>query len=136
MPRHTFRCPMRWSDMDAYGHVNNVQFLTYLEEARIDLLGELFRRAEADDGAQAGMLVASSSIEYRAPLVHRAEPVPIDVWVTRFGGASFDLGYAVHDGAGTTYATAASRLVTYDFAAAQPRRLRPHEREFFARHLD
>ena len=31
--RHIYRCPLRWSDMDAYGHVNNVVFLRYLEEA-------------------------------------------------------------------------------------------------------
>ena len=46
MARHTFLCPMRWSDMDAYGHVNNVVFLRYLEEARIDLL----LRAAGPDG--------------------------------------------------------------------------------------
>ena len=38
MSRHVYLCPMRWSDMDAYGHVNNVVFVRYLEEARIDLL--------------------------------------------------------------------------------------------------
>ena len=26
--RHRYRCPLRWSDMDAYGHVNNVVYLT------------------------------------------------------------------------------------------------------------
>ncbi|MFE4477710.1 acyl-CoA thioesterase, partial [Kitasatospora sp. NPDC056789] len=36
--RHIYRCPLRWADMDAYGHVNNVVFLRYLEEARIDFL--------------------------------------------------------------------------------------------------
>ena len=27
--RHIYRCPLRWADMDAYGHVNNVVFLRY-----------------------------------------------------------------------------------------------------------
>ena len=36
-----YRCdyPMRWSDMDAYGHVNNVQYLRFFEDARIEAFG-------------------------------------------------------------------------------------------------
>jgi len=28
--RYVYRCPLRWSDMDAYGHVNNAVFIRYL----------------------------------------------------------------------------------------------------------
>lgn len=45
MARHIYSCPLRWSDMDAFGHVNNVVFLRYLEEARIDFM---FRLAPGD----------------------------------------------------------------------------------------
>lgn len=41
MARHHYRCPLRWSDMDSFGHVNNVVFLRYLEEARIDFMFRL-----------------------------------------------------------------------------------------------
>src|SRR5688572_33247763 len=71
--RHSFHCPMRWSDMDAYGHVNNVVYLTYLEEARVDMLFTI----GAELGAKAlseGVLVARHEIDYRRPLVyHRSE---------------------------------------------------------------
>jgi len=128
---------MRWSDMDAYGHVNNVQFLTYLEEARIDMFQELIARAQAEDGASvAGILVASSAIDYKAPLVHRSIPVPIEVWVTKIGGAHFDLAYEVSDGDGLIFAQAASRMVTYDRQRRLPRRLRPHEKAFLDRYLE
>jgi len=134
MARYTFRCPIRWSDMDAYGHVNNVPFLTYLEEARIDMLQDLIARAQQEDGpAAAGILVASTAIDYKSPLVHRNSPVPIEVWVTRIGAAHFDLGYEVRDG-DTLYARASSRMVTYDFRTNRPRRLRPHETEFLRRY--
>jgi acyl-CoA thioester hydrolase len=138
MARFTFRCPMRWSDMDAYGHVNNVQFLTYLEEARIEMLRDLIARAQREDGPlAAGVLVARSEIDYKAPLVHRNEPVPIDVWVTKIGGASFDLGYEVRDEDGAVvYARASSRMVPYDFRIERARRLRPHERAFLEGYLD
>ena len=136
MARYTYSCPMRWSDMDAYGHVNNVQFLTYLEEARIDMLHGLIERAKERDGAMsAGMLVASSSIEYRRPLVHRTAPVPITLWVSRVGGAFFDLSHEVAD-PDVVYARATSRIVPYDFRVERPRRLTADEKEFLQGHLE
>ncbi len=57
--RHIYRCPLRWADMDAYGHVNNVVFLRYLEEARIDFL---FR---PDKDFQQGSVVARHEIDYK-----------------------------------------------------------------------
>jgi len=36
--RHVYECPMRWADMDMLGHVNNVTYVDYLQEARIDML--------------------------------------------------------------------------------------------------
>jgi len=137
MARYTSHCPMRWSDMDAYGHINNVPFLTYLEEARIDMLQDLIARAKEEDGvAAAGILVANTAIEYRAPLVHRIAPVPIAIWVTKIGGAFFDLAYEVADDESTVYARATSRMVTYDFGTGYPRRLRPHEKSLLVRYLE
>lgn len=139
--RYRALVPMRWSDMDAYGHVNNVQFLTYVEEARIEMLRPLDAVQPVDAPAGAfGIVVAHSEIHYRRPLVHRHEPVPIDVWVTAIGGASFDLAYLVHDGkpdtdAASAYATASSRMVPYDFTAERPRRLTGVERSFLAGYL-
>ena len=140
--RFTARVVMRWSDMDAYGHVNNVQFLTYLEEARIEMLRDLAREVgDRYDDAGGGVLVAAHEITYLTPLVHREAPVPIDIWVTKVGGASFHLAYEVHDpeddaaGGTTVYARAASTLVPYDFRSERPRRITAAEREYLQRHL-
>ena len=45
--------PLRWSDMDAYGHVNNVQFLRLLEDARVTGFERWFGqdRALLDEGS-------------------------------------------------------------------------------------
>ncbi|MFD5759307.1 acyl-CoA thioesterase, partial [Streptomyces sp. NPDC127044] len=75
--RHIYRCPLRWADMDAYGHVNNVVFLRYLEEARIDFLF----RPEKD--FKQGSVVARHEIDYKRQLVHRHTPVDIVLWVTQ-----------------------------------------------------
>ena len=121
--------PLRWSDMDAYGHVNNVQFLRLLEDARVIAFDQWFGQDRSL--LEEGVVVARHEIEYLAPLDFRHAPVTVDLWATKVGGASFDLAYEVRDPAmvGTMlYARAETTLVAYDFAAARPRRLRPDER--------
>ena len=36
--RHRYACPIRWADLDLLGHVNNVRYVDYLQEARVDLM--------------------------------------------------------------------------------------------------
>ena len=121
--------PLRWSDMDAYGHVNNVQFLRLLEDARVIAFQEWFGQDRSL--LKEGVVVARHEIEYLAPLDFRHAPISVDMWATKISGASFDLAYEVRDPAevGTTlYARAETTLVAYEFATTSPRRLRPDER--------
>ncbi len=122
--------PLRWSDMDAYGHINNVQFLRLLEDARVIAFEQWFGQDRSL--LKEGVLVARHEIEYLAPLDFRHAPISVDMCVTQMGGASFDLGYEVRDPAEvgpTVYARAETTLVAYDFEVVSPRRLRVDERE-------
>ncbi|MFF7946769.1 acyl-CoA thioesterase [Streptomyces griseorubiginosus] len=127
--RHIYRCPLRWADMDAYGHVNNVVFLRYLEEARIDFLF----RPEKD--FKQGSVVARHEIDYKRQLVHRHAPVDIELWVTEIRAASFTLSYEVKDGE-EVYVRASTVIVPFDFAAQRPRRITAEEREFLEEYRD
>ncbi|HET7475264.1 MAG TPA: thioesterase family protein [Dermatophilaceae bacterium] len=127
---YTVEVPLRWSDMDAYGHVNNVQFLRLLEDARVTGFQDWFGqdRSLLDEG----VLVARHEIEYLAPLTFRHAPIAVDMWATQVSGASFDLAYEVRDPdavGSTLYARAETTLVAYDFASSRPRRMRPQERD-------
>jgi len=133
MPRHRVLTPLRWSDMDAYGHVNNVQFLRIIEDARV----LAFAAKGTDEGGSlldTGTIVARTEIEYLEQLVYRTAPVAIDLWVTSVGGASFDLQYEVLDeaengnGAPHVYARAETTMVVYDLAAHRARRLTAEQR--------
>lgn len=120
---------LRWSDMDAYAHINNVQFLRLLEDARVIAFRDWFDqdRSLLDEG----VLVSRHEIEYRRPLGFRPEPVRVQLWVSRIGGAGFDVAYIVTDPEGfgdQVYAVAETELALYDFASASPRRMRPEER--------
>ncbi|GGT09136.1 acyl-CoA thioesterase [Streptomyces chromofuscus] len=127
--RHIYRCPLRWADMDAYGHVNNVVFLRYLEEARIDFL---FR---PDKEFKQGSVVARHEIDYKRQLVHRHAPVDIELWVTEIRAASFTLTYEVKDG-DQIYVRASTVIVPFDFEAQRPRRITAEEREFLESYTD
>jgi acyl-CoA thioester hydrolase len=119
--------------MDAYGHVNNVQFLRLLEDARV----VAFAATGTDEGGsvvETGLLVARQQIEYVQPLVYRTAPVAIDLWLTDLAAASFDLGYEVLDedtgeGPPKVYARAETTLVLFDRVNERPRRMTPAERE-------
>nr|WP_272922716.1 MULTISPECIES: thioesterase family protein [Streptomyces] len=120
---------MRWADMDAYGHVNNVVFLRYLEEARIDFL---FR---PDKDFQQGSVVARHEIDYKRQLVHRHHPVDVELWITEIRAASFTITYEVKD-ADTVYVRASTVVVPFDFEAQRPRRITAEEREFLQEYRD
>ncbi|ELS53240.1 acyl-CoA thioesterase [Streptomyces viridochromogenes] len=127
--RHIYRCPLRWADMDAYGHVNNVVFLRYLEEARIDFLF----RPEKD--FKQGSVVARHEIDYKRQLVHRHTSVDIELWVTEIRAASFTLTYEVKDD-DLVYVRASTVIVPFDFEAQRPRRITAEEREFLEEYRD
>lgn len=115
--------------MDAYGHVNNVVFLRYLEEARIDFLF----RPEKD--FQQGSVVARHEIDYKRQLVHRHTPVDIELWVTKIRAASFTISYEVKDD-DVVYVRASTVIVPFDFATQRPRRITAEERLFLEEYQD
>ena len=131
--RHVFLCPLRWADMDSFGHVNNVVYLRYLEQARVDWMFETAREAGVEKFSL-GTVVARHEIDYKRPLVYRAEPVRVEIWVTQINLASFICAYDVRDDA-VVYASAQTTLVPYDLTQQRPRRLAPEERFYLEQYL-
>lgn len=122
--------PLRWSDMDAYGHVNHARTVTLLEEARTELFfNEMPRRGlpRITDG----IVVSKLAVDYRAPIVFDGEPVRVEIWVTEVRAAWFVLRYAIRGRLDPrVLATAETTMVPYDVAATRPRRITQDERDF------
>ncbi len=137
--RYVYECPLRWADMDALGHVNNVRYVDYLQEARADML-RVHTGSSAGDDLTEGVVVVQHDLEFVAPLVFRAAPVRIETWVTQVRAASFTLAYEIldvgDDGTRRVYTRATTLLSPYVFAVERPRRLTPQERETLARFCD
>ncbi|MBX6372210.1 MAG: acyl-CoA thioesterase [Acidothermus sp.] len=137
--RYTFRCQVRWDDMDAFGHVNNVPFVAYMQEARTGMLFAGDAERDAPDLIK-GVVVARHEIDYRRPLVWRPEPIEIDVWTADVRASSFTLRYEMRDQLAkpepVVLAEALTVLVPYDLASGRPRRVSPAEKEFLERYLE
>lgn len=120
--------------MDAFGHVNNVVFLRYLEEARIDFM---FRLApgEGSTSFTGGSVVARHEIDYVRPLVYRHKPVTIESWVTKIGAASLTIAYEIKDET-TLYVRASTIVVPFNLAESRPRRITAEEKAFLLEFLD
>ena len=134
MARHIYLCPLRWADMDVYGVVNNVAFVRYLEEARIDLIG-CMAPDEQDSFLRRGSVVVRHEIDYKSPLVHRREPVEIQIWVNRLRAVSVTISYVIND-VDRVYARASTVLAPFDYQARRPRRLTDGETAFFSKYLE
>ena len=136
--RHTYRCPLRWADLDPLGHVNNVVYVDYLQEARVDMLRTHGPAARTGDLAE-GVVVVRHEVSYLAPLAFGFEPVTIESWVTEIRAAAFTLAYEIfheRDGERHVYVRAKTVLTPYVFASERPRRLTTVERETLATFLE
>ncbi len=84
---------VRWRDLDAFNHVNNSSYLTFLEEARLQWLrtvpGEWF-------SAHAMPVMAAVELHYRKPIEWPSE---IDVLLSceRLGNTSITIGNRIVD---------------------------------------
>ena len=137
---------MRFSDLDAYGHVNNVAVLRFLEDARVQVFwtGDAFHdsghtvapypTAVLDSKAGEGTLtlLAHQEIEYLQPIPPMRAPVDVQMWFGPIGGASLKAYYEVHSPVSSpediTYARAETTLVLVDAATGKPRRVTAEER--------
>ena len=79
----------RWKDMDAFGHVNNAVFLTYIEDARINF----FKRWNLCDNKRS-IIIASVKIDYLRQIDHHSHLI-IGEKISRIGRKSFDIESAV-----------------------------------------
>jgi acyl-CoA thioester hydrolase len=132
---------LRFGDEDSYGHVNNVRYLQFFEDARFRLthspLGDAAPAGFASSatfwdvsGPDCVTLAVRHEIEYLKPLYFRTAPIYVDIRVTGLGRSSFELGYSIGEQDGSqTYAVAASSMVMADRDSGKPVGLTPVQRD-------
>ena len=118
---------LRWRDMDAYGHVNHVVYLTYLEEARDAAIARILRETPGEGG----YVVARVAIDYRRELRLADGPVVVSCAVTTIGGTSAQTRETIHTATGELAAEAEAVVVKFDPETRRSRHLADDERHAF-----
>lgn len=119
---------IRFADLDAYGHVNNAIYFTYLEHARVKMFQEYFG-AFLDSSLL--FLVVRAECDYRLPITLN-DSLQITLKVEQLRHSSFTFTYLLHDGGGREFATARTVMVGYDPQTKKPAALPVKMRETFA----
>jgi acyl-CoA thioester hydrolase len=113
--------------MDMLGHLNQSVYHEMLEEGRIALIGDLMRRAGAED-ASGGYVVAHVDLDYHAEVRKDHGEVDIVVRVGRVGSSSVELEHEVKLPDGRLAASGKTVLVAWDLVARTKRELSESER--------
>ncbi len=106
----------RFSDLDPLGHVNNVVYLDYLQEARLRALIQI----GYTEILQLRQVMAHQSIEFRRPIFYSTDPLTIEVWISSVGNTSYRVKYRILSEVGELAAEAESVMVCFDNDKAVP----------------
>jgi acyl-CoA thioester hydrolase len=113
---------VRWGDLDALQHMNNVEFLRFYETARIDYIRDLIPGHAPGDGGQFGFIFAEAHINFRAP-AFLDDVIRTYVWAGELRRSAVRIDFEmVVEGDGRKVADGWGMLVGYDYDAgkAQP----------------
>jgi acyl-CoA thioester hydrolase len=92
-PRRLLRMalPVRWRDLDAFSHVNNSTFLTYIEEARLQWFQSLPGPWLSEDAAP---VLAATHVNYRRPIEWPAD-LAVELYAERVGNTSLTVAHRI-----------------------------------------
>ncbi|HJX06432.1 MAG TPA: thioesterase family protein [Actinomycetota bacterium] len=113
--------PVRWRDVDNYGHVNNAVYLNYLEEARDRWVLETL-------GPTVDFVIVRIAIDYRRELSQGDDEVIVSCRGVGYGTSSIHTAERIVARAGWLAAESASVIVAHDADARSSRPLTAHER--------
>ena len=124
---------VRWDDIDAFGHVNNAKYLTFIQEARFQW-SFYEAKSKGETPSIVEMVVAQAEVDYLAPIYEGGLFYDVRLWVDSIGNSSFKMGYEVVGPDGTIHATVKSVQVAVDMETKKSRPLTDVEREFLGRY--
>jgi acyl-CoA thioester hydrolase len=104
-------------DIDAFGHVNNAVFFSYMEYARVKFAIELFEGTELATASllDIPLILVEATCTYHSPAL-LGEKLNLGIGLSRFGNKSFDLIYRFKGEDGRLIATGKTVQVMYDYS--------------------
>jgi acyl-CoA thioester hydrolase len=90
-PFYSYEIPVRWGDMDAFGHVNNSIYFRYFEETRFQWM--LSKGIAIGGGTYP--VVVTIGCTFMRPIFH-PDTLRVDVFISEPGRSSFMAKYLVY----------------------------------------
>jgi acyl-CoA thioester hydrolase len=125
---------IRWDDIDAFGHVNNAKYLTYIQEARFQWSFYQYA-AKNEKPTLVEMVVAKAEVDYLVPIYEGGRFYNVNLWVESIGNSSFVMGYEVVGDNAVVHAKVKTVQVAVSLETKKSRPLTEPEREFLAQYL-
>lgn len=117
---HSITMPLRWGDMDAYGHANNTVYFRFFEEARIVWLSSLELGAKDEP---TGPVIIKTSATFLKELAHPAT-VEVKTYADKAGNTSLDTYHTLTDvDTGELYSEGYAKIVWFDRGSRTSTRL-------------
>lgn len=88
----TYEHRVAWAEMDAFGHVNNANYLRWFESARIAYFEQTGISTTATDRTSWVPILARATVDFRKPVTY-PDTIRVAATVTRFGNTSFTMAY-------------------------------------------
>ncbi|MDX5348904.1 MAG: thioesterase family protein [Hymenobacteraceae bacterium] len=102
-----------WSELDLFGHVNNVSFIKYVQSSRVNYW-EKIGLSQLFDETKVGAILASTACQFRLPLFYPGE-ITVQVRCEFIKTTSFGLQHQILNQDGEIAAEAHDVMVMYDF---------------------
>lgn len=131
--RYTCKAHVRWDDLDAFGHVNNASYLTFVQEARAEFTW--FARVREGLQPLMEMVVGRAEIDYLLPIYDGGFDIDCEMWFTKIGTSSFVMAYELKSDKGV-HARIQTVQVMVDAQTKKSRPIAPAERQFLEQYLE
>ncbi|MEY1672675.1 acyl-CoA thioesterase [Gordonia sp. ABKF26] len=124
---------VRWSDMDAFGHINHARMVTLMEEARI---AWLLSAGEDHAPLITSAMIVHVDIRYQAQLRHDDSPLRIGMWIKGFRSVDFTIGYEIRSAGAEADSrpacVASTQMAVVDIEKHTLRRPTPAEKDYLS----
>ena len=102
-----------WSEIDLFGHVNNLAILKYVQAARVNYL-EIIGLMQLQSNTKIGPILASATCQFRKPLFYPGQ-VMVYSNVNSIKNTSFIIQHEIRNDKSEIVAEAQDVIVLYDF---------------------
>lgn len=89
---HTSHMPVRWGDMDAFGHVNNTVYFRYMEQARIEWFASI---CDVDSTLDTGPVLINTQCSFFIPLKY-PDQLEVQLYIDSPGRSSIETIYQIY----------------------------------------